>query len=202
MTEQQNKLIEAYDKYVQLLSDELGYLIPLAAVHGWTSKRYEQGIKCREEISLLKLRLTSSPLPHQDGASAEDVVKATLMGYVDPNKVAKISGELMRVVQSETAKVVAEKDREIAELRQQYHTVERHRLEDAASAIADQGFQYDRIKKLQSDLSASNAHRTRLIESVKKWGGAWRTCRAELKEAKERIKELEEQIQPNTDGTY
>ena len=66
----------------------------------------------KKEICIEYIESIISPIPHQDGASAEDVVKATIMGYVDPNQVAKISGELMRVFQSETAKVVAEKDRE------------------------------------------------------------------------------------------
>ncbi len=115
----------------------------------------------------------SAPLPHQDGASADDVVKATLMGYVDPNKVAKISGELMRVLQSETAKVVADKDKRISEL-----------IKESNHLRSSEAKYIELVDKI-------DAHRTRLIESVKKWGGAWRTCRAELKEAKRSIAELE-----------
>ena len=44
---------EVYDKYITLLS-ELNGLIGVATVHGWQSTRYEQGVKCRAEISKLK----------------------------------------------------------------------------------------------------------------------------------------------------
>ncbi len=148
---------------------------------------YSAGVYQNKEMPNL-IESILSPLPHQDGASAEDVVKATIMGYVDPNKVAKISGELMRVFKSETANVLAEKDREIAA---QIYAKEHFRTQ-----AADMMFEIYNIKPnliiAQSDLSASNAHRTRLIESVKKWGGAWRKCRAELKEAKKEIERLKE----------
>lgn len=46
------------------------------------------------------------------------------------------------------------------------------------------------LRDIANRIESSHAHRSRLIESVKKWGGAWRKCRAELKEARKEIKEL------------
>ncbi len=86
-----------------------------------------------------------------DGASAEDVVKATIMGYVDPNKVAKISGELMRVFKSETAKVVAEKDETINYWVKAYNekTGDVYRLQSELSAANE------RIRELEKVLGKS-----------------------------------------------
>lgn len=43
-----------YDKYIDLLNDELNELEAPAFGWGWKSTRYEQGIKCRQNISNLK----------------------------------------------------------------------------------------------------------------------------------------------------
>ncbi len=50
-----NKVIEAYDEYIKLLSDELEDTVEIASiVHGWKSHRYEEGVKCRAKIQQLK----------------------------------------------------------------------------------------------------------------------------------------------------
>jgi hypothetical protein len=43
-----------YEKYIQLLRDELNEVAPLLVAHGWTSRRFEQGKTCREEIEELR----------------------------------------------------------------------------------------------------------------------------------------------------
>lgn len=170
------------------------------------------------EDNLNHIESILSPLPHQDGASAEEVLKGLAdinwlwLGRTDQydalkKRIAHICRDVTKAAcideicindivvtfrqfgyevinteamhqfaQSETAKVVAEKDREIEYLKNQM------------------GLSEKVIASAESKLSTSNAHRTRLIESVIKWGGAWRKCRAELKEAKRRVKELEEHI--------
>ncbi len=85
-------------------------------------------------------KILPSPIPHQDGASAEDVLKSFNDGqfkfYYSVNDCLKA---MHQFAQSETAKVVAEKDREIAEWE--------------SLAIADHAF----IVKLQSYLSTAYA---------------------------------------------
>lgn len=49
------KLTEAYQEYITLLGKEIDELVPLIAMKGWKSKRYEAGINARQKIdSLLK----------------------------------------------------------------------------------------------------------------------------------------------------
>ena len=48
------KITEAYDAYIKLLGDEINDLISVANVHGWQTTRYEQGVKCREKIEIVK----------------------------------------------------------------------------------------------------------------------------------------------------
>jgi hypothetical protein len=48
------KIIEIQDEYIHLLGEELNELVVLAHIHGWESKRYEDGKKLREEILRLK----------------------------------------------------------------------------------------------------------------------------------------------------
>lgn len=49
-----DKLIEKLEEYIELLGDELNSTSVLAWLHGWRSKRVEQGEKLREEIEQLK----------------------------------------------------------------------------------------------------------------------------------------------------
>jgi len=50
-------LLELYDEYTTLLSDEIEELASTASVRGWKSKRTEHGAALREKISLTKLEL-------------------------------------------------------------------------------------------------------------------------------------------------
>lgn len=45
---------EIYDRYVILLSTELNEVIGVASLHGWQSRHYDDGVKCRKEIDTLK----------------------------------------------------------------------------------------------------------------------------------------------------
>ena len=45
-----NELINAYEEYIKLLTDELDDLVGLAVSHGWKSHRYEEGKRLRELI--------------------------------------------------------------------------------------------------------------------------------------------------------
>ncbi len=189
----------------------------------------------------------SAPLPHQDGASAEDVLikfvghksigtdtfasvfwsdALCAMRLFASQEVAKIvvandreianmsdsigyhkntiqrmaiaineKEAMHQFAQSETAKVVAEKDLTIKEREEECMSLS-YDLEKMTNAwtVSHKTAvrRREKIDVLQSELSTANAHRTRLIESVKKWGGAWRKCRAELKEAKKEIERLKE----------
>ena len=55
------ELVKAHEEYELLLSAELDELIPGAVVHGWASKRIEQGKEAREKISLLKISIPNPP---------------------------------------------------------------------------------------------------------------------------------------------
>ena len=44
------RLIEAHETYEKLLGDEINDICGIALVHGWQSKRFEAGEKCRAEI--------------------------------------------------------------------------------------------------------------------------------------------------------
>jgi hypothetical protein len=48
------RLINAYEEYISLLTDELHELAELASVHGWNSSRYELGNEMRKKIINLK----------------------------------------------------------------------------------------------------------------------------------------------------
>jgi len=48
------ELIEAYDKYIQLLIAELDETVSIARIHGWESSRFEVGKQAREDIDMLK----------------------------------------------------------------------------------------------------------------------------------------------------
>ena len=47
-------LVLTIEKYNQLLADECSELAGMAAVHGWKSKRVEEGAAFREKIAELK----------------------------------------------------------------------------------------------------------------------------------------------------
>jgi len=47
-------LVNAYDRYIKLLGEELDELAVLAANHRWKSNRVEQGKKARKEIERIK----------------------------------------------------------------------------------------------------------------------------------------------------
>jgi len=56
------QLIEAYDEYIKLLTEELNSIVSFASVHGWKTSNYEAGVKCREKIAKLKnLTQTTEP---------------------------------------------------------------------------------------------------------------------------------------------
>ena len=49
------EIIYALEEYQKLLCDELDEVVGMAAVHGWKSRRHEQGSQMRENIAKLKL---------------------------------------------------------------------------------------------------------------------------------------------------
>jgi hypothetical protein len=53
--EKKNALIKALEEYIVLLGKELDELVPLAAVHGWKSSRFEEGKAARRKIQRLKI---------------------------------------------------------------------------------------------------------------------------------------------------
>jgi hypothetical protein len=48
------ELIEVYEKYINLLNEELNELVSVAYIHGWKSKRVEEGQRLRDEIDKVK----------------------------------------------------------------------------------------------------------------------------------------------------
>ena len=56
-------LIEAYQHYVHLLTDELTETASFCATHGWKSSRYEEGEKLRKIIKQLEKELENGQLP-------------------------------------------------------------------------------------------------------------------------------------------
>ena len=48
--EKMREIVEAYDEYVALLSEEINGLVGLASVHGWQSLRVEAGKAARAKI--------------------------------------------------------------------------------------------------------------------------------------------------------
>lgn len=61
------RLIKAYESYIELLSEELNEVVPIASIHGWRSVRYEKGEVLRNEIESIKEQLhPSCPLPDAD----------------------------------------------------------------------------------------------------------------------------------------
>ena len=44
------KLIQAYDKYIELLGEELDELMSIASIRGWKSSRIDEGKKARKII--------------------------------------------------------------------------------------------------------------------------------------------------------
>lgn len=50
-------LFTAMEDYIKLLEDELDEVVPLAAVHGWKTKRFEEGEKLRGVIEEMKEKL-------------------------------------------------------------------------------------------------------------------------------------------------
>ncbi len=171
-----------------------------------------------------------SPLPHQDGASAEDGMRKAFYSALKycndlPIKNMKLfkdlSFEMMKeFAKSESAKVVAEKDKYIRQVQTGMQSV--INMKDAEiEAHKREYFKMEQLQKvgcakserLESDLSASNAHRTRLIEAIRKWIKAWRKdqqeirrIKSELSKANERVKELEERLNKfdtmRTDTTF
>ena len=70
--EQMKKLVNAYDAYTKLLTDELSELIPIATIHGWKSTRYEEGLRLRTEISDIKKNILGKsdiPVDRSDAIS-------------------------------------------------------------------------------------------------------------------------------------
>lgn len=51
-----NLLIQTQEKYIQLLGEELDELCVLASVHGWKSKRVQQGQELRIRINELTVK--------------------------------------------------------------------------------------------------------------------------------------------------
>ena len=49
------ELVQALEEYIVLLGKELDEVIPMAAVHGWKSSRYEEGKVARRKIQRLKI---------------------------------------------------------------------------------------------------------------------------------------------------
>lgn len=109
------ELIEAYDKYIQLLSDECSDLSSMAMVHGWQSTRHKDGNRLREEISLLKMKILtqSAPITHEpasSGQSAEDVLKGM---YGNNTQYGYSFNSTIEAMRLHAAQVCADKDREI-----------------------------------------------------------------------------------------
>lgn len=52
-----DKLIEKQREYIELLGKEINELGVPAYLHGWRSKRYEDGVKIRAEISALEKQI-------------------------------------------------------------------------------------------------------------------------------------------------
>jgi hypothetical protein len=46
------ELVSALKDYIQILSDELDDVTPIASVHGWKSKRVDIGLNARKRIEL------------------------------------------------------------------------------------------------------------------------------------------------------
>jgi len=51
------ELIEVYEEYIKLLCDEIKDLASFAITHGWTSGRFEEGMKARIRIKAAKENL-------------------------------------------------------------------------------------------------------------------------------------------------
>jgi len=69
-----DELIQTYEAYVGLLGEELKELTPLAAIHGWQSKRLKAGADFRAKIAELRNKVYSYE-PIQD--------KPILVGYLN-----------------------------------------------------------------------------------------------------------------------
>ena len=48
------KMIDKQSEYIKLMEDELNDVIGMASIHGWQSKRVQEGIKLRNEIDAIK----------------------------------------------------------------------------------------------------------------------------------------------------
>jgi hypothetical protein len=48
---------EILENYNSLLVEELTETVTIASVHGWKSSRYEQGVKLREKMNELSIKL-------------------------------------------------------------------------------------------------------------------------------------------------
>jgi hypothetical protein len=66
---QAERMREAYDEYIQLLTDEISELAGMAAVHGWKSTRHEKGIELRKKIQDL---CTLSENPEENPGKGEE----------------------------------------------------------------------------------------------------------------------------------
>lgn len=101
---------------------------------------------------------------------------------VDPNCAwCEYHVDFIQAMTTYAAQRCAEKDREI-ELR-------KIQIEELIELSMSERKLHSELSEANKRIESIDAHRSRLIESVKKWGGAWRKCRAELKEAR---KEMEE----------
>lgn len=52
--EERDRIVTVYDEYIQLLTDELNEIVPMAAEHGWKTHRYDKGEELRAKIEALK----------------------------------------------------------------------------------------------------------------------------------------------------
>jgi hypothetical protein len=62
-----DELIAALEKYNELLGNECSELVGLAAVHGWRSTRFEEGVRQRAEIEILKTKIINENPPTTSG---------------------------------------------------------------------------------------------------------------------------------------
>ena len=170
-----------------------------------------------------KITSILSPLPHQDGASAEEVLRQHLkdLGWTGAlsydNKVILLKA-MHQFAQSEVAKVVAEligigadKDRSsntIATAQGYIEFYNKHSGVEFKSELellkllvsycnsrlfGEWDKEDEQIEQLRSELSTANARIKHLEQGMANWVRVANERQTELNEAKRRVKELEEQ---------
>lgn len=133
-----------------------------------------------------------SPLPHQDGASAEDVARSILlssipkdchwegMDHLTNTPISYVIKAMHQFAQSEVEKAVVEKDREIAEL-----SITITKMQEKYDENGYDCSPLIKLQRIESDIDCTlNAY---LISTQK--------LQSELSAANERIKELIEEKQ-------